>query len=74
MLGLEAVPELVDAAPTAVVVMYGGVYGPHGEAAALTAGAYGYFVKGFDSPEQVIDVMVELIDMLRRRRPPTTGA
>lgn len=60
MRALEAIALLADAAGEVVIVMFGNVYGPTGQAAALTAGAHGYFARGIDTPDDVMSALADL--------------
>ena len=60
MRALECVAAIADAAPEVVIVMFGNVYGPTGQAAALTAGAHGYFARGIDSAADLISALADL--------------
>ena len=53
--GLDALPELLQVAPEAHVVMFSGSEELEFEKAARDSGASDYFVKGVDDVEKVLD-------------------
>ncbi len=60
--GMEALPELVDMLPDAVIVMYSSTYSERATAAAMSAGARAYFVKGIDEVDGVLHTVRDFVE------------
>ena len=58
--GIDALPDLRAAAPAAVIVVYSGDDDPELRRDAIARGAQAFLVKGFDTLDDVVNLIIRL--------------